>query len=94
MQRLERPTPLIQDDTIDREVFQILADGSVPIEDISERIDASRSVIMTSVGRLVAIGRVEIVAVQYPWGVEFSLRRRNFESSVRIVRERAAWLKT
>ena len=72
-QKLEVPTRLERLNRIDQQILLLLKEGQVPLEQVVALTDADQSETLSTITRLIADGYLELVIVEYPWGIEFEL---------------------
>jgi hypothetical protein len=72
-QRLEVPTRLERLNRIDQQILLLLKEEQLPLEQVVALADVDQSEVLSAITRLIADGYLELMIVEYPWGIEFEL---------------------
>ncbi len=72
-QKLEVPTRFERLNPLDQQILRLLKAGELQLEEVVALTDADQSEVLSAVTRLIADGCLELMIVEYPWGMEFEL---------------------
>jgi hypothetical protein len=75
-QKLEVPTCLERLNRIGQQILLSLRDGQLPLEQVVALADVDQSEALSTITRLIENGYLELLILEYPWGIEFDLQAK------------------